>query len=546
MKVAIYIRVSTHYQIDKDSLPLQKKELINYSKYILGTDNCIVFKDAGYSGKDTIRPGFQDMMSKVRNNEFTHILVWKIDRISRNLLDFATMYEEMKEHNITFISKNEQFDTSTAMGEAMLKIILVFAELERKLAAERVYATMLSRAEKGLWNGAPVPLGYKWSEQEQFPVVEPAESKTVEYIYNQYERLKSSSKVMVLLNKNNIGTKKGGKWTTKTVTDIIRNPFYKGTYRYNYRESGRGDIKDESEWIVLPNNHKAIIKEEQWNVCNRIMDKNAKKNTALFRKNVNIHLFSSLLLCNRCGKGFIANLDRPRKNGFQPSIYRCQSRLNKLPCTSTKMATDVKIAPFILQYISNLVKSQNVINNITTVEELEEHLLSSKVFKDVAGIEGLESVLVPRGNILLENEKEDNNVELEMLKQEEGRHLRALERLNKAYLYSDNSMPEKDYLIQRNEITNKINDINLKIKELHMKESPFNNDFLNAASFFILNNEFMNKKTVNYKKLVMSTDKQLIRDFLHLVIDKIYIDDNKVSAIRFKNGAVHEFVYNSC
>lgn len=103
------------------------------------------------------------MMTRIRNKEFTHLLVWKIDRISRNLKDFTEMYEELKSDGITFISKNEQFDTSSAMGEAMLKIILVFAELERKLAGERVYSIMLSRAEKGLWNGATVPLGYKWS-----------------------------------------------------------------------------------------------------------------------------------------------------------------------------------------------------------------------------------------------------------------------------------------------------------------------------------------------------------------------------------------------
>lgn len=132
-KAALYIRVSTHYQIDKDSLPFQRRELINYSKYVLGIDDLEVFEDAGYSGKNTDRPKFQEMMSRIRDGEFTRLLVWKIDRISRNLLDFCDMYEEFKKYNITFISKNEQFDTSTAMSEAMLKIILVFAELEKSL-----------------------------------------------------------------------------------------------------------------------------------------------------------------------------------------------------------------------------------------------------------------------------------------------------------------------------------------------------------------------------------------------------------------------------
>ena len=161
-RVAIYVRVSTLYQVDKDSLPMQKKDLIAYASLILNTDDYVIFEDAGYSGKNTDRPKFQEMMSQIRQGVFTHLLVWKIDRISRNLLDFASMYNELKELGVIFVSKNEQFDTSTAMGEAMLKIILVFAELERNMTSERVTATMISRANNGLWNGGRVPYGYNY------------------------------------------------------------------------------------------------------------------------------------------------------------------------------------------------------------------------------------------------------------------------------------------------------------------------------------------------------------------------------------------------
>ena len=199
-KVAIYIRVSTHHQIDKDSLPLQRKDLINYSEFILNTKDYEIFEDAGYSGKNTDRPKYQEMMSRIRKGEFSHLLVWKIDRISRNLLDFCDMYEELKKCNCIFVSKNEQFDTSSAMGEAMLKIILVFAELERKLTDERVTAIMMDRASKGLWNGAPIPLGYKWDNKIKFPIPDEEESKTVLYIYQKYLQLQSTSRVRAILN----------------------------------------------------------------------------------------------------------------------------------------------------------------------------------------------------------------------------------------------------------------------------------------------------------------------------------------------------------
>ena len=156
-KAALYVRVSTNYQIDRDSLPMQRQELITYAQLMFGINDYVVFEDAGYSGKNTDRPEFQNMMHRIRAGEFTHLLCWKIDRISRNLLDFASMYQELKDLGVTFVSKNEQFDTSTAIGEAMLKIILVFAELERNMTSERVTATMLSRAQNGLWNGGRVP-----------------------------------------------------------------------------------------------------------------------------------------------------------------------------------------------------------------------------------------------------------------------------------------------------------------------------------------------------------------------------------------------------
>ena len=141
-KVAIYVRVSTLHQVDRESLPMQKQDLVAYAKLMLGTDDVVIFEDAGYSGKNTDRPKFQEMMSQMRAGIFTHLLVWKIDRISRNLLDFSIMYKELKELGVTFISKTEQFDTGTAMGESMLKIILVFAELERNMTSERVSHTM--------------------------------------------------------------------------------------------------------------------------------------------------------------------------------------------------------------------------------------------------------------------------------------------------------------------------------------------------------------------------------------------------------------------
>ena len=225
LRVAIYIRVSTNHQIDRDSLPLQREELINYAKYVLNIEDYEVFEDAGFSAKNTDRPGYQNMMKLVRTGVFSHILVWKLDRISRNLLDFAAMYDELKRLGVTFISKNEQFDTSTAMGEAMLKIILVFAELERKMTSERVTATMLSRAANGKWNGGRIPYGYSYDFDKRIFSICAEEQKVALLMCDLYES--SSSLLFVSRKLNELGyqTRAGNLWSPVQVHKILTNPF---------------------------------------------------------------------------------------------------------------------------------------------------------------------------------------------------------------------------------------------------------------------------------------------------------------------------------
>ncbi|HBJ1648884.1 TPA: recombinase family protein [Clostridium botulinum] len=556
-KSALYIRVSTHYQIDKDSLPFQKKELINYSKYVLNIDDYEIFEDAGYSGKNTVRPAFQDMISRIKKGEFTHLLVWKIDRISRNLLDFCAMYEELKKYNCTFISKNEQFDTSSATGEAMLKLVLIFAELERKLTSERVSAIMLDRANKGLWNGAQCPLGYSWNEEKKFPDINKNESETIKLIYNTYENISSSLQVAKMLNSEHIKTKRDGKWSSKTVSDIIRNPFYKGTYRYNYRESARGKIKDESEWIIVEDNHSPIISKEQWERCNKIMDINAQRNTSLYRKNSNIHVFASLIKCKKCGETFIANCDVTRKDGYRPSYYYCKGKYGSYGCDA-KLISDVTLGPFIINYLANLLKAQKKLNKKNNLKDLEQFLLSGKTFVNIAGIDraNLESLYLSflyskTDNVLLKTKDKSKVIDLKsnlsVLTKEKEKYNRAFERLQSLYLFSDDAMSEKDFLVQKLKLTEKLDEVNKKIDLINEENSNTvtydDISFLKKTSNFMINNELMNKKFINFKTMVMTMDKQLIKDFINTIIDKIEIKNGKVATIHFKNGIINNFIY---
>ena len=543
-KVAIYTRVSTHHQIDKDSLPLQRQDLVNYCKFILGINNYEVFEDAGFSGKNTDRPAFQDMMSKIRKNEFTHLLVWKIDRISRNLIDFCDMYEEIKKYNCTFVSKNEQFDTSSAMGEAMLKIILVFAELERKLTGERVTSIMLDRASKGLWNGAPIPLGYSWDKNIKFPVIDNDEKLVIERIYNTYLETKSTSAVRNSLNMLSIKTKKNGSWTTKTISDIIRNPFYKGTYRYNYRETGRGKIKDKKEWIILDDNHPGIVSKEIWNKCNEIMDNNAQRNNAKFRSNSKTHVFAGLLECGECHNNLYAKEDKPNKDGFRPSLYVCSSRYNKSGCMQ-KTISDKIVGTFVLSYIKNISEIKKNIN----IDELENNLLKGKCFKNVSGIDkkGLlniyNNITINNSNVLKLKIKNNNknNLDFNLLNKEKIKFERAIEKLEDLYLFED-TLSKKDYLLKKSKLNEKLDEINNKLNSTKTDNNE-NSEFIKQASNLILNLELKGNIDINYKSLVQRISKETLKSFVNTLIKKIIIKDKKIQEIHFKNGLVSTFIY---
>lgn len=541
-KSAIYVRVSTTYQIDKDSLPLQRNDLINYSKLILGIDDYVVFEDAGFSGKNTDRPAFKEMINRIEKGEFSHLLVWKIDRISRNLLDFCEIYEKLKKYNCSFISKNEQFDTSSAIGETMLKIILVFAELERKLTAERVTATMLARAQKGSWNGSRVPLGYDYNHEIKFPSINPEEAKTVKLIFKTYRDYESTTYVRDFLNTSNIKTKRGGRWTTKTIHDIIRNPFYKGTYRYNYRESARGKLKDKSEWIIIDDNHEAIVSKELWDDCNNIMDSNAKRNGSKFRQCSKTHIFASLMHCDECKGILYAKQDKPNLDGFRGSLYVCKSRYNTKTGCSQKTVSEKIIGNFVFNLISNILK----LKSNMSINEAKNILLQGKEFKNIIDIKNIDSILKlintsSEETIFKFKNNKKSSPSLFTLENELIKTKRSLAKLEDLYLFDDSEMTKEDYLIKKDEIKIKILELEVKINNLN-SEIDLNFELILNAMKLELSKSLLSGG-IEIKDLIVRLDRYFLKEFVNTLIDSIYVLDRQVTKIQFKNGLEIKFEY---
>ena len=559
LKVAIYIRVSTHYQIDKDSLQVQRRELTAYAQMVLGIQDIVIFEDPGYSAKNTDRPDYQKMMDRLRTGEFSHLLVWKIDRISRNLLDFANMYQELKNLGVTFVSKNEQFDTSSAIGEAMLKIILIFAELERNITSERVTAVMLSRAENGQWNGGRIPYGYDFDKKEKIFSLNPIENKVYNTIIDLYEQYQSVLYVTRYLNDHGFRTRNNKEWTTTGIYKILTNVFYTGDYRYNVHKGGNGATKrNDAEWVRIENHHIASVSYERFDRIQFILKRNKRGGVPEGETYVkkNIHVFGGLISCGKCGSNMSATLDRRRADGWRPSIYGCSKRRSNDSKCRNKYISDIILGPFIFNYIANIIRSKDSISSKTDIVALEKKLLRGSVFFDVESIsqDGLSQLLdlMRAGSTGMEYrpprvlEKSDNAVsEQEVLQNRKRKHEIALNRLKTLYLYGDNQMVEKDFIVEQKRIMDQINEIDDSLRA--MKEdssSPLADDeFIEKASYFIMVQKLLDDRTVDYEKYIRHIDPMVPRSFLRSIVSKITVDEGRISSIEFKNGMIHTFTY---
>lgn len=559
-RAAIYLRVSTSYQADRDSLPMQRKDLVGYCEYALNISDYTVFEDAGYSGKNTDRPAFQKMMMQIRNGMYSHLLVWKIDRISRNLLDFAQMYEELKTLGVTFISRNEQFDTSTAMGEAMLKMVLIFAELERKTTAERVTATMISRANDGTWNGGRVPFGYDYNKETQTFSINGDESYIVLQMYDLYEKTDSLVRTARELNKLGYVSRQHNPFSPVSIWIILRNPWYVGTYRYNYYKiPGRRAVKEESEWVVIENHHSSLVSKERFDHVQKMLDSNARYRNTPGRssKQKNVNIFSGLIWCSCCGAAFTASPGKLHASGYRPTKYGCPN-VRKTKTCNAKYTSDPVIGEFLLNFILNVINAQKGFEKINSPADLESRLLRGDAFRNVAKIDSASvaalyemlSSFSPADSVLLKNPtiKKNLDPELRKLRADKRKTERALARLDHIYLYSNKQMSDKEYLVKKNDLMTDLKELDKSIGLLTSEswaQSLSDDDFLEQASSFIISQRLQEREYIYFQGLAESTDPAVLRAFFVSIIDSVRMRNGLVETLTFKNGISHTFTYKA-
>ncbi len=224
---AIYARQSLD---KKDSLSIESQIALCRKQAL---EDVKLYRDKGFSGKNTNRPAFEALLADVQRGAISKILVYRLDRFSRSIADFGRVWELLERHAVAFESVSEKFDTTTPMGRAMLNIIMTFAQLERETTAERVKVNYYHRHSLGSWPGGPPPLGYEIGrlmsdDGRRVPTLIPDERiETVKEIFSRYALADCSlGEVARKLNQEGIPGLRRANWDTVRIARILKNPVY--------------------------------------------------------------------------------------------------------------------------------------------------------------------------------------------------------------------------------------------------------------------------------------------------------------------------------
>ena len=245
-RCAIYTRKSTEHNLDLEfnSLDAQREACEAYIKsqahegWRLIPDH---YDDGAFSGASLDRPALQELLTEVRAGKIDIIVVYKVDRLTRSLADFAKLVELFDQHSVSFVSVTQSFNTTSSMGRLTLNVLLSFAQFEREVIGERVRDKIAASKAKGIWVGGSVPLGYASVNKKL--VVVPEEAETVRLIFRRYLELGSIRDLVEDLDRKGIRTRRQTLFTGKTrggirfgvggLAQLLRNRFYIGEVAYH-------------------------------------------------------------------------------------------------------------------------------------------------------------------------------------------------------------------------------------------------------------------------------------------------------------------------
>lgn len=424
---AVYVRQS----VDRaDSISIESQ--IEHCLYEVRGGDYKTFADKGYSGKNTDRPQFQQMLEAIKNGEVSRVIVYKLDRISRSILDFATMMEEFQRYGVEFVSCTEKFDTSAPMGRAMLSICIVFAQLERETIQQRVCDAYISRSRRGFYMGGRIPYGYQLKpftidgKQTSYYTQNPDEAEIVKLIYAMYaEPQTSCGDIVRYLLKNNIvnSRSKNGVWDRCRITEMIKNPIYvrgdldvyrffkdqgtmlhnspedyigtNGCYLYAEKTAGRKQTNLEGHHIVLAP-HEGIVSSEVWLRARLKCLGNKQVAKPLKAKNT---WLAGKIKCGKCGYALTIRKAKTRIGRY----FICSRRMQTDQCEGVGGIDATAFEMLILSEMQLKIKEFEVLKSpAVKLENPQIHSLNVKIEQTTEEIEKLMDKVAVADDLLID------------------------------------------------------------------------------------------------------------------------------------------------
>lgn len=263
IRCAIYTRKSSEEGLEQDfnSLNAQREACEAYIKSQMHEGWVLIdkqYNDGGYSGGTMERPAFKELLKDIENDKIDIVVVYKVDRLTRSLMDFSKIIDVFDRHETSFVSITQQFNTTTSMGRLTLNILLSFAQFEREVTGERIRDKIAASKKKGMWMGGKVPLGY--SKEDKKLVVHKEDTQKVQMLFEKYLELKSVPKLMQYLKEEEIKTKTDKYFSKGQLYHLLANKVYIGKITH----------KDK----VYEGEHKAIICDETFEKVQKLLYEN--------------------------------------------------------------------------------------------------------------------------------------------------------------------------------------------------------------------------------------------------------------------------------
>lgn len=387
--VAIYGRQSVE---KKDSISIESQ--IEFCKGMCIGEEYRLYRDSGYSGKNTNRPDFSRMMGDIKSGVIKQVVVYKLDRISRSLLDFANIIEVFKQYNVDFVSTQEKFDTSTPMGNAMLNITMVFAQLERETIQQRITDNYYQRGKRGMHCGGIAPFGYETTDT----LLDGKRCKTYKYnalemnivkmIFDLYGNQNLGlGEVSKRLNQEGYKTQNDGTWSSVAVRDILRNPSYvrANTDIYNYYKFKNCIVTNDvtefdgihacllygkrmassrkyatfDKWVLSIALHEGHISSDLFLRCQFRIDNNKQ----IPREGIGTHSWlTGIIKCGKCGYSMVV-VPPTRQSALE--YFRCSAKSNGRKCSG-------QFIPHRVKEVEKVVETQ-LFDIVSRYGEIEFH-----------------------------------------------------------------------------------------------------------------------------------------------------------------------------